>query len=123
MKHFSDHAFTINVLQKDSRRRDEEMSRRWRCPTIEWLRANLENGPLMYHFGALSEDCVKMHRDQKEKLSAESKHLRKIRRVVLDASKKEKVILVQKRVSRRTKYGKPAYEYWSYPMPKSKIAA
>lgn len=123
MKHFSDHAFSINVLQKDSRRRDEERSKKWKCPTIEWLRANLDRGPMMYHFGSLSEDCEKRSQGPLDTLSAESKHLRKIRSIIREASKKNQVFLVQKRISQSKEYGKPAFEYWSYPRTKRKIAA
>tara|TARA_R100001086_G_C11743267_1_gene233117 strand:- start:203 stop:553 length:351 start_codon:yes stop_codon:yes gene_type:complete len=114
MKTLSKHIFSVPAQQPN------EKPREWHLPRVAWLQSQLDDVPLLYHLGSLSEDCgqlVTNIENGKEALSPESKYLRKIRFVFWAAAMEGKVYLVQKRVAPPAKYRKPTFEYWSYPVP------
>jgi hypothetical protein len=113
MKTLSKHKFSISSIQPNDEPRE------WFVPKVGWLQFRMDDIPLMYHLGSLSEDCDRLIMDLetgKETLSPEAKYLRKIRTVFWGAAHEGKLYLVQKRVVPALPYKKPTFEYWSHPV-------
>ena len=113
MQILSKHHFSIPAQQPNER------PKRWAVPKIAWLQAQMDDIPLMYHLGSLSEDCDDIPHSQaagKAARSPEAEYLRKIRTIFWGAAMDGKVYLVQRRTAPPAKYRKPTFEYWSYPV-------
>ena len=114
MKMLSKHKFSIPAQQPN------EKPTTWTVPKVAWLQSQMDDVPLMYHRGSLSEDCEDVDYSQasgKDAHSPAAKYLRKIRTIFWAAAVDGKVYLVQKRGSPPAKNRKPTFEYWSYPVP------
>jgi hypothetical protein len=114
MQMLSKHRFSIPAIQPN------EKPTTWTVPKIAWLQAQMDDVPLLYHLGSLSEDCDDIDRSAttaKDPHSPEAKYLRKIRAVFWDSAMAGKIYLVQKRWAPPAKYRKPTFEYWSHPVP------
>ena len=114
MKMLSKHSFSIPAQQPN------EKPKKWGVPKIAWLQSQMDDVPLMYHCGSLSEDCEDGDYSQsngKDAHSPAAKYLRKIRTVFWAAAMEGKIYLVQKRGAPPAKKRKPTFEYWSYPVP------
>ena len=113
MQILSRHKFSIPAIQPN------EKATTWTVPKLAWLQAQMDEIPLMYHLGSLSEDCDDIDHSQasgKDAHSPEANYLRKIRTVFWDSAVAGKIYLVQKRGAPAAKYRKPTFEYWSYPV-------
>ena len=78
MQTLSKHVFSVPAQQPN------EIPKKWHLPRVAWLQSLLDDVPLLYHLGSLSEDCgqlVMNIESGKEALSPEAKYLRKIRLV------------------------------------------
>jgi hypothetical protein len=114
MKTFSNHTFSVKSIQPNDK------PRKWQVPKAAWLQSQMDDVPLMYHYGSLSEDCDHLTLSPvtgKDSPSPQAKYLRKIRAIFLNAAQEGRVRLFQKRISPPAKYIKPVFEYWSYPVP------
>ena len=114
MQTLSKHKFNITSIQPN----DE--AREWCVPKIGWLQSQMDDIPLMYHYGSLIEDCDQMDYSldaAKDTRSPAARYLRKIRAVFWIASQEGKVYLFQKRAAPPIMDRKPTFEYWSYPVP------
>ena len=114
MKTLSKHTFEVQGVQPN------EEPTTWHVPKVGWLQSQMDDIPLMYHLGSLSEDCDQIDYSltaPKDSHSPAARYLRKIRTVFWAASQEGKVYLFQKRVAPAMSYRKPRFEYWSYPVP------
>ena len=113
MKTLSNHTFSIKSIQPNDK------PKKWKVPKAAWLQSQMDDVPLMYHYGSLSEDfddIILSPVTGKDVISPEAKYLRKIRAIFLNAAEEGRVHLFQRRITRPAEYHKPAFEYWSTPV-------
>ena len=115
MQILSRHKFSVPPQQPN------EKPTTWTVPKVAWLQSQMDDIPIMYHCGSLSEDCGDIDYSPasgKDAHSPEANYLRKIRTVFWGAAMKGKVYLVQRRTAPQAKNRKPTFEYWSHPVPR-----